>query len=244
MKIFNHTHFSILFGNAKTNAFNPEDIYSLIDNYPDKAIEKIKNKLLELNHDNSIKNLFFLRQTHSIHGLILKDKLNINSFCHNGDYLITSTKNLAIGILTADCLPIIFYDAINNIIAIAHAGWPGSVSGIAPKVIHEMQINFNTNINDIQIFFGPSAKVCCYEVKQDFIDKLDIEVKKQTIVKQDSKTFFNLPLYNILTLEKIGINKKKIDLNYNFCTICNIEYCSYRRDKEFAGRQMTIITLY
>jgi len=44
-------------------------------------------------------------------------------------------------------------------------------------------------------------------------------------------------------LEKIGIDKKSIDLSYNFCTICNIEYCSYRREKEKSGRQMTIITL-
>src|SRR5438477_544569 len=82
--------------------------------------------------------------------------------------IIINVKNLGIGILTADCLPIIFYDPYNNIISIAHAGWRGTMQNIAIKVIETMRNSFKSKPENIEVFFGPSAKDCCYEVGENF----------------------------------------------------------------------------
>lgn len=243
MNIFKDKKISIIFGNAKTNAFKIPLIYSLIDNYRLKASHIVKIKFLEINSEKLIKNIFFLRQTHSIDGIILKNYLKSNSFDIDGDYIISNIKNLGIGILTADCLPIIFYDDINSIIAIAHAGWPGTLANITKEVIKKMNINFNSKIQNLKIFFGPSAKVCCYEVQANFLTNLDKIILDKVIINKNNKIYFNLPLYNFLKLTEMGISIKNIDLKNNICTICNVEYCSYRREKENSGRQMTIVTL-
>ncbi|MDR3647163.1 MAG: peptidoglycan editing factor PgeF [Candidatus Babeliales bacterium] len=244
MNIFKAARFSILFGDPKTSPFTGSEFHSLIEDNKVILQHKIDAKTPFIQESLDINNLLFLRQVHGIDGAIINPNNKLESLLQDGDYIITNTTNLGIGVLTADCLPIVFYDHSNNIAAIAHAGWPGSFAGISTKVICEMQTKFNSHINDILIFFGPSAKVCCYEVQKDFITKLDTKIKEQTIIEHDAKTFFNLPLYNVLMLEKIGINKRNINFDYNFCTICSLQYCSYRRDKELAGRQMTIISLH
>ena len=103
-----------------------------------------------------IKDLGFLNQTHSVDGLIVEKE--IPAFNKDGDYLITAKKMIGIGVMTADCLPIIFYDTKNHVAAVAHAGWRGSVDGIASKTIKTMQQTYNTALDDIQVFLGSKRK--------------------------------------------------------------------------------------
>src|SRR5216683_1609805 len=74
-----------------------------------------------------IKSLVFLHQVHGTDGLqINEENKNMPILEHDGDFLSTNLQSTAIGILTADCLPIVFYDTQSHAIALAHAGWRGS----------------------------------------------------------------------------------------------------------------------
>ncbi len=112
-------------------------------------------------------------QIHSALGQEIRpDNSSQLSLSIDGDYLVTQEKNLDIGVLTADCLPIIFYDNESEACGIAHAGWKGTVQEIAPKIIHHMQQAFKTKVDNLQVWFGPAAQICCYEVQKDFIQNL------------------------------------------------------------------------
>src|SRR6202021_3065113 len=108
---------------------------------------------------------------------------------------------------TADCLPLIFYDTYNEVCAIVHAGWRGSVQGIAVKALQRLQNTFNTQRENLRIFLGPCAGMCCYSVGQDLID----EVKKfsfwqNVIEEREEKIFFDLAQFNIQLFKQEGFS--------------------------------------
>src|SRR3990167_2221972 len=121
--IIHKPSYSFLFGNAHDNVRT-----NLA--YCDQRFLSLKNKLGE-----NVKTLFFLKQTHSADVFVIDEFYNPRSpldlFHHDGDAIITNQKNCAIGVVTADCLPVVLYDRKNNVIAVIHAGW----RGLAAKII-------------------------------------------------------------------------------------------------------------
>lgn len=238
MLLHSSPFFSIYFGNADDALF-PEHYL----NYPAgtkllsvEPYKKLK-KLLR------IERLYFLRQTHSASGIeVVKD--DFDSFLIEGDYLMTKEKRTGLGVMTADCLPIIFYDTFHHAIAIAHAGWRGAVAGIAPKVAQEMAERYGTKFEHLRIFFGPSIRSCCYQVSGDFLKELEgSPLAEQVLYHEERGIMFDLPLFNRLQLEDIGIPKEAFKLDYNFCTSCDARYGSHRRDGAKSCRQMTVVAL-
>lgn len=240
MLIHKNPLFSIYFGGAKDGLMPP---YYL--NLPDTP-------LLELSPFDGLKgllglkNLMFLHQTHSNQGLVV-DQASLAAsrpFKVEGDYLVTNLKHIGIGIMTADCLPILFYDRANNAVAAIHAGWRGSVLGIAAKALERMQEEYGTRSEDLAVFFGPSALACCYEVSRGFEANLEGFTpadNAQVLVERNNKLYFDVPLFNRLQLEAAGVKKDSISTEYNVCTMCNKALYSSRRDN--SGRQMTVICL-
>ena len=222
----------INFGDAQTSPFTIQEFRASIDT-PQRNILREKLK-------NTSNNALFLHQVHSDQGLIVSNNYQL-SLEKTGDFLITNLKNIKIGILSADCLPIIFYDKGNHISAIAHAGWPGTLKYIAKNVLFFMKKKFNSDVSNIKVFFGPSAKVCCYEVDNVFYQKINNHLIDKTLIKRDNKFYFDIPNYNKLILQKEGVFD--FNLDSNICTICNMEYCSFRRKQESSGLQMTTIEL-
>ena len=110
--------------------------------------------------------VLFLKQTHSASGLVCtEDNLShVRSFQDEGDFLMTHVQHIGLGVMTADCLPIVLYDSRNHAAAIVHAGWRGSAQGIVLRALESMQQEYNTALDHLQVFFGPSAKICCYQV--------------------------------------------------------------------------------
>lgn len=187
--------------------------------------------------------IFLPRQTHGIDGHVITSAM-AQTWHQNplpGDYLITQEKNIWLGALTADCLPIIFYDQTQAVLAVAHAGWRGSVAGIAQVVFERLKNEFKVQPQNLQIFFGPAAKICCYEVGLDFIANLAQNSMAQRCIKQSGQRyFFDVLDYNMLCLQNCNIPVKNFNLNGYVCTICNIEYCSYRRDNQKTGLQLSL----
>jgi polyphenol oxidase len=234
MPIHKTSHFTIYFGDA-TDAIDKK-IHCLPSGTPlvEHDIFKPVARHLELQH------LALLNQTHSVTGFTVKKE--IPAFNYDGDFLMTDQKNIGIGVMGADCLPIIFYDEKHCAAAIAHAGWKGSVAGIAQKTVEQMRKGFETDPRDLQIFLGPCAKVCCYQVSGDFYKNL-ANSETDTIINRNNQYSFDLPEFNIRRLEALGISRELINQTYNQCTMCNPQFLSARLQGERLGRQMTIISL-
>jgi polyphenol oxidase len=198
--------------------------------------------------------LYFLKPTHSISGVFINNQKDENFFLQSqpfdqeGDWIATHCLHLGIGVLTADCLPIVLYDSYNHISAVIHAGWRGTVAGIVPYVLKQFVEQARSDMRNIHVWFGPSAGVCCYEVEQGFVDSLSQYAEQffidATIQNRNNKFFFDVPLYNQMLLEQAGVNPVYINRTCNHCTIENAFYSSYRRNNKNHGRQMTVIVLH
>ncbi|KZK80572.1 Laccase domain protein YfiH [Pseudovibrio sp. Ad13] len=164
------------------------------------------------------------------------------------DALVTNTPGLAIGILTADCGPILFADPDNRVIGAAHSGWKGAVDGILPNTVQAMQ-QLGANPSNITAVMGPMISQQAYEVGPEFV----VRFLEQS---QDNKRFFvpsqkplhsmfDLPAFIKAQLDKLGL-KDVIDLK--LCTYADADrFFSYRRtthNKEpDYGRQISTIML-
>jgi YfiH family protein len=197
-----------------------------------------------------------LTVSHQVHGsdgrvvtrLSHGSKPLINFKSHDGDYLIAHESGVGIAVLTADCLPLVFYAPDKNVIAVAHAGWRGSVAGIGPEVVNRLVKEFGVNAQQLKVWFGPAGKACCYQVQQDFVQTLEANNKnapESFLEKRGGEIFFDNMALNKQQLVASGVNENNIDLTNNHCTICNQAYHSYRRatDKTAYKTQATIAWL-
>lgn len=148
------------------------------------------------------------KQVHSNKFHYISKKNNKTIVC---DALITNQKNIPIGVLTADCAPLLIYDKKKKIIAVIHAGWRGAYKGIIKKVIHFLY-NKGCKKKDIITVIGPCISVSSYEIKMDFLKRFLSKDKKNKVFFKfsNNKIFFNLKRYIKYQLIKLGIKKIEI----------------------------------
>ena len=239
MKLHQGKNFSIYFGDQ-------EQSVSLVEIAAQQTTQALKNITQELKIDQ----IALLAQNHGVQGLHIADSDNQNYlFSVAGDYLITQKKYCGIGVVTADCLPIVIYNPINHVAGIVHAGWKGLLGGVFQVAAHEMVEKLGSKLEDLQIYLGPAARPCCYEVQQEFVDRVSLSIlddvyDNQFFVVKNGKTFFDATVYLHVIARNIGIKQENIYTRYNVCTICTLSFCSYRKQKDRARRQVTMISLY
>lgn len=163
-----------------------------------------------------------------------------------GDALVTDKPGIAIGILAADCCPILFEDKKAGIIGAAHAGWKGARFGIISSTIRAMQ---SMGAQNIHAAIGPCIQHNSYEVSHDFAQGFGAEGAYNadffTQSKREGHFMFNLPGYIEMKLQKHGIENIS---NLGEDTLTQPEkFYSYRRmtlagGKEY-GRQISAICL-
>lgn len=240
MIIHNDPLLSIYFGDART-ACDRSFLMSDIDQNALCAQESIAQlkKMLRLDE------LVLLKQIHSTKGIAVSDEkiTEILASKSEGDYLVTQRPSTGLGVYTADCLPIIFYDTCNRAVGIAHAGWVGSVAHVAIETLKLMQETYGTELEYVRIFFGPSARACCYQVTEEFRQHIEPQFQEHVLIPHFEELYFDLPLYNKLKLEAYGVQKESFHCQYNICTICHESFCSNRRDRESLLRQLTVVAL-
>lgn len=193
-----------------------------------KNLKNLKSELKDTKIN--FENLITLNQIHS-NKIIKIENLNNKEF--EADALITNIKGIPLMVYGADCVIMSIIDCKKNIIAAVHSGWRGTYEKICKKVIEIFLNDFKSDIKDIKVFIGPSAGPCCYEVKEDLIDKFE------SIFKNDINDFYKIKKEKIfLDLWKInehlliesGVLKENI-VNNKICTMCNVkDYHSFRKE--------------
>ncbi len=182
--------------------------------FTDKTVSK--DDLKKLVKD---KKLLFMKQTHSD----IVEVVDENYTPKECDAMITKDSRVALVVVVADCNPVIIKDSKQRAVGVAHAGRVGSYKSIVKKTILKMHKEFGLNLKDLEIYFGPSIKRCCYEVGSEVIDSFE-----EFIHKKNGKTYLDLIELNLKDLNELGVKKVEVDPT---CTCCNKDYFSYRRDK-------------
>ena len=156
------------------------------------------------------------------------------------DALITNLPNIALTILTADCVPILVFDPVTQTIAAVHAGWKGTKKKILSKTVKKMINVFDSNPRDILVGLGPSIGKCCYEVGDD-VAKYFQHLPYAYTAKKSDKYMLDLPTINKQQLIEVGIEEKNIEMS-NICTACEVDrFFSYRKENGCTGRFMSMI---
>jgi YfiH family protein len=192
------------------------------------------------------KKIFLLNQIHSnnFHYIDKKSKLNNNKF--EGDALITNRPNTPIGVLTADCAPILIFDQKSKMIAAIHAGWKGSYKGIVKQVVKFM-IKKGCTTDNITAVIGPCISLKSYEVKQDFIKKfIKKDIKNKIFFKKiKNKNYFSLNEYISYQLKALNIKKIEV-INKDTFNIKNNFFSARRsigRNESDYGRNISVIMI-
>ena len=174
-------------------------------------------------------------QTHSDHIEIIDQRTSYP----DTDGVILTKKGEAAYLRFADCTPLIFYDPVNEIAAISHAGWKGTAAKIGVKTLEKMHKEFNTQPQNVIALIGPAISLCCYEVGEDVKEKL------LSTVKNRNGLFINnhvdLKAINSRQLEEFGV--KNIDIA-PYCTSCNNDlFFSYRKENGTKERHYAVVKL-
>jgi len=185
-------------------------------------------------------------QTHSCNVAVITDTIsrgweNEKSAVVDTDALITNQKGLLLGILTADCVPVLVYDRKKAVISAIHAGWKGSACNIVQKTISKMQEEYNSNPKDIQAVIAPSIGECCYEVDMDVVKHF--KGIDGAYRKVGDKYMLDLPHINKIQLIQSGVDNRHIYMS-GVCTSCDNErFFSYRKECGCSGRFLSFIGL-
>lgn len=194
----------------------------------------IKN-LNTIKEDFNLKDVVYLNQIHSDKVYKYdKEFLDIND--KEGDAIVTDEKDTAIGVFTADCVPIIIANDNCKVVATIHSGWRGTYESIVLCALDKMREDFNIDIKDTKVFIGPHIKKCCYEVSEELKDKF---IQRTKLTKDKIFNGMNLSLEACILNDLInyGVREENI-YSLNLCTHCtdDLKLYSYRKSVGTYGR--------
>ena len=193
------------------------------------------------------KQILFVNQVHGNDVVVVdaENKIYGEQGLPKADALVTNLRNVAICVITADCSPILFFDAEKNVIATAHAGWPGAKLGVIKNTVVEMK---KLGAKKISAVIGPMIHQKSYEVSREFLDDFlseDLANKKFFITgAKPEKWLFDLPSYveEKLRAEGVEVENKKIDTYENEKTFFSFRRSTHRGEKD-CGRNVSVIEL-
>ena len=228
---FASLNFSLNVGDVEQNVIKNRDI--------------IANKF-QINSENIV----VLKQVHSNRVLWVN-----NNICNSeGDGLILSRDSpidnkLAIGVVTADCLPVLFVDTKLQIISAVHAGWRGLLEGILENTILEF-MKKNSLVSNLLVAIGPSIRKESYEVDESFYGAFlskDSSSASFFTSTQHNKFLFDFTGYAVYKLKNLGLSLSQIDVLPNNTYLEEDNFFSHRRschkNEASRGLQLSVILL-
>ncbi|MET4132643.1 YfiH family protein [Porphyrobacter sp. MBR-155] len=164
------------------------------------------------------------------------------------DAVVTAKPGIVLGIVTADCAPILLADRAAGVIGAAHAGWRGAVGGVIANTVAAME-RLGARRNAIAAVIGPTIAQASYEVDAAFRAQFDVAANRFFAPAPERegivRWYFDLPGHIVTKLTDAGIDKIA-DIGRD--TLCDVaHYHSYRRATQVGegnyGRQISMIAL-
>jgi YfiH family protein len=179
-----------------------------------------------------------LRSVKQVHGARVVEAKE-STFETEADALWTDVPGTAVGVRTADCLPILIQDPKGRVAAV-HAGWRGVIAEIAARTI-ELFVERGAEVSQLRVAIGPCIQRCCFEVDGDLPERFVAAFGDDVLVKGKEKPHLDLPLAVQKTLAGLGVPSSHV-VTLPQCTMCDARFFSHRRDRGVTGRQLSFIT--
>jgi len=165
----------------------------------------------------------------------------------NADAMVSATPGVALGILTADCEPVLFADAEAGVIGAAHAGWKGALDGVLEATVAAMEA-LGARRERIAAVIGPTISQSAYEVGPEFRARFvaaDPGFDRFFVAGAGDRSRFDLPAFGLSRLEAAGVGHAEWTGD---CTYSDPErFYSYRRSVHTReadyGRLLSVIRL-
>lgn len=183
-------------------------------------------------------NLMTATQVHGVAVIDAPPANQVRSFepLAEADGLIARHANTAVGVRTADCLPILI-EAGQGAVAAVHAGWRGVLDDIVSVAVKRL------GPGPLSVAIGPCIRACCFEVDlalaQRFAQRFGPSVVVPVLGRE--KPHLDLPRAVRNRLVELGVSHQRIDVGW-VCTMCDARFFSHRRDAGVTGRQLSFIT--
>lgn len=185
-----------------------------------------------------------------------------------GDSLITTKPGIAVGVKTADCLPVLLVDPKRRAVAAIHAGWRGVVKRVVEKTVGEMRGRLGCAPSRLHAAIGPGIQACCFEVGPEVLQEFAsqfVDAAEFCRAEDPNPALIMIPKQvmsgNHGLMRRLDSDRSHIDLaeavrrqlvaagldpehiyNSGLCTVCDPKrFHSYRREKEAAGRMLAVI---
>ncbi len=186
-----------------------------------------------------------VHQIHSANVITLTEPVDHNTM--KADAMATATKGIALGILTADCAPILFSDPDANVIGAAHSGWKGAIGGVSEATLSAME-TLGAKRENITAVVGPTISQRAYEVGPEFFEEFiahDIDYSRFFAQGTDDRMQFDLPSFCLHKLRSAGVSHATWT---GHCTYSDQDrFYSYRRTchakQPDYGRLISVIRL-
>ena len=188
-----------------------------------------------------------MQQRHGDHVIDVAEPCKVAG---EGDAMVTDAPGVYLGVLTADCVPIVCWGRTpeRRLAAVIHAGWRGTLAGVAVKTVRHIENRFGMAPEDLWCAVGPAIGVCCYEIGADVSEPLIRQwgdKAQASLQRSDGKARLDLRRLNAALLAAAGVPEARITLT-GPCTACNpAEFFSYRRESRSGtgatGRQASFI---
>jgi len=160
------------------------------------------------------------------------------------DVLLART-GVAVGVVTADCVPVMIASPGTRLAAAVHAGWRGTLAGAVSVAVREL-LRAGAEVRDLRVAIGPAIGPCCYEVSVDLAQRFAERFGPGVVAHANGRTTLDLQQANLLDLAGLGVAASHIEVLYR-CTLCELtpegtpRFHSFRRDGKEAGRQISYV---
>ena len=161
------------------------------------------------------------------------------------DALITNAPDIAIGVETADCVPVLLVDPLTPAIGAVHAGWRSTVKKIVQKAVTKMQDEFGSDPSRMIAAIGPTIGPECYEVDEPVMGPIREAFSQWKEVASDrgsDKWNLDLVKLNRLELAQIGLSAKNVH-SLGLCTSCRRDLFYSFRAEGRTGRMLSVIMI-
>jgi YfiH family protein len=205
---------------------------------------------VEANHQLICQALGFRRQDlvspHQVHGTTVRvvGREDRGRVCPSTDALITATPGVTLMLRFADCVPLLLYEPVTQVIGLAHAGWRGTVSGIARATVEAMERAFGCQAPDMFVGIGPAIGPCCYEVGEDVVQAVSQAFpggSERLVHRAGDRWHLDLWAANRAQLAECGVRQIEVA---GMCTACHThEWFSYRAAGGETGRFGVVVGL-
>ena len=233
---FTKHFFSTRIGGISTGAYESLNL-GVYTNDADENIQYNLDKIFSSAKMHSNK-ITYLSQVHSDKFFVVNKDNYLDVRGQYGDALITSEKGIAIGVFTADCVPLILADTYNKIVAVVHAGWKGTALNIVGKILKYMKSNMETDPRNVVAAVGPSIGPCCFEVGLEVAEKFNF------VYEDENKLYVDLWKENVKQIADCGVSEERISSSM-ICTSCNSNTVfSYRKELGNTGRLGTFVEIF